>query len=458
MSDADGADTTTGTPDHRAPGRLEVLPVTGLPEFDTETDLAAEIRTHAPWLRDDDVVVVTSKAFSKTEDRMVPAPSDPEERDALRRRLVESESVRILARRNRTLITENRLGIVQAASGVDSSNVPGDSLALLPIDPDASAADLRAALAADGGPSVAVVVTDTMGRAWRNGQTDVAIGASGIAVTHPYEGGRDGYGNPLLVTDIAIADEIAAAADLVKGKLAGIPVAVVRGLRPHDDGSGAADLVRPAQDDLFRLGTEEALAQGRREALLTRRSIRTFAATPVPAADIRAACADALTAPAPHHTHPVRFVWVRSPERRIALLDAMTADWRADLESDAKTPESIDKRLRRGQILYDAPELMIPFLARDGMHEYPDERRNAAEHTMFTVAVGGAVAGLLVGLSTRGLGSCWVGSTIFAPDTVRRELDVDPTWEPLGAIAIGYPATPPPLREPAPTDEWLVER
>ena len=402
--------------------------------------------------------MVTSKVFSKTEGRMVAAPADPDARDALRRSLVEAESVRVLARRHRTLITENRLGIVQAASGVDASNVPGDTLALLPEDPDASAAALRAAIGADGGPAVAVVITDTMGRAWRNGQTDVAIGAAGIEVSHPYEGGVDAYGNPLLVTDIAVADEIAAAADLVKGKLAGIPVAVVRGLGPRDDGSRAADLIRPAGDDLFRLGTQEAIAQGRREALRTRRSIRTFADRAVDPDDIRAACADALTAPAPHHTHPVRFVWVRSAARRRALLDAMTADWRADLEADGKSPESVDKRLRRGQILYDAPELVIPFLAGDGMHTYPDDRRNAAEHTMFTVAVGGAVAGLLVGLSTRGLGSCWVGSTIFAPATVRRELDVDQAWEPLGAVAIGHPTAIPPLRDPAPTDDWLIER
>lgn len=133
---------------------------------------------------------------------------------------------------------------------------------------------------------------------------------------------------------------------------------------------------------------------------------------------MNAAFADALTAPAPHHTHPVRFVWVRDAARRRALLDAMTAAWRADLTADAKSPESIDKRVRRGQILYDAPELVIPCLVPDGVHDYPDERRRAAEHTMFTVAAGAAVQGLLVALSVREVASCWVGSTIFAPDAV----------------------------------------
>lgn len=444
--------------DHRAAASIEILPVLDLPEFDTDVDVAEALIACAPWLRDDDVVVVTSKVFSKTEGRMVAAPVDLDERDALRRKLIDDETVRVLARKNRTLITENRNGLVQAAAGVDGSNVPTDKLALLPVDPDASAAALRGRIAELSGHTVAVVVTDTMGRAWRTGQTDVAIGAAGIAVTHPYEGGVDSYGNPLMVTDIAVADEIAAAADLVKGKLAGVPIAVVRGLRPVDNSSTATDLVRPAQEDLFRLGTEEALTQGRREAILTRRSVRTFAADPVPPGDIEAACAQALTAPAPHHSHPVRFVWVRDARRRATLLDALRADWEADLTADDKTAESISKRLSRGDILYHAPELILAFRTRDGMHTYPDERRNAAEETMFTVAAGGAVATLLVALSTRGLGSCWVGSTIFAPATTRRELDIDESWEPLGAIAIGYPASPAGLREPAPTSEWLVQR
>ncbi|RPA62299.1 coenzyme F420-0:L-glutamate ligase [Gordonia oryzae] len=455
MTTGNGASPIT---DHRAPDIVEVRPVTGLPEFDTTTDLTSEILTAAPWLASGDVLVVTSKVFSKTEGRMVPAPANPDERDALRRRLVVQESVRILARRNRTLITENRLGIVQAASGIDGSNVPVDSLALLPENPDRSAAELRASLAAAAGIDVAVIVTDTMGRAWRTGQIDVAIGAAGIAVTHPYEGCVDSHGNPLVVTDIAVADEIAAAADLVKGKLAGVPVAVVRGLCPTDDGSRAADLIRPTDDDLFHLGTAEAIEQGRREALLTRRSVRAFADTPVDPESITAACADALTAPAPHHTHPVRFVWVRDPARRTRLLDAMGEAWRADLSADEKTAESIEKRVARGRILYDAPELVIPFLIPDGAHTYPDERRNAAEHTMFTVAAGGAVTALLVALSVRGLGSCWVGSTIFAASVVTSHLEVPADWEPLGAIAIGHPAQEFGLRGGAPTDDWLILR
>ncbi|MFW0786675.1 coenzyme F420-0:L-glutamate ligase [Gordonia sp. CPCC 206044] len=449
----------TAPGDHRAPGRLEILPVTGLGEFGPDSDIATELLGAAPWLTDGDVVVVTSKIFSKTEGRMVSAPTDPDERDTLRRKLIDDETVRVLARKNRTLITENRIGLVQAAAGVDGSNVAGDQLALLPVDPDASAAGLRRRLRETAGIDVAVIVTDTMGRAWRNGQTDVAIGAAGIRVSHPYDGSVDTYGNPLVVTDIAVADEIAAAADLVKGKLTGVPVAVVRGLAPVDDGSNAADLIRPADEDLFRLGTAEAIELGRRQALLTRRSVRTFADEPVDETEMSEAFAEALTAPAPHHTHPVRFVWVRSAQRRTRLLDNMAAAWRADLAGDDKTPESIDKRVRRGQILYDAPELVIPLLVPDGAHDYPDDRRRAAEHTMFTVAAGGAVSALLVALSARGIGSCWIGSTIFAPDIVREVLELDDDAEPLGAIAIGHPADEiTGLRPPADTTGLVVLR
>ena len=443
--------------EHGAAGAVEVLPVPGLPEFRPGDDLAAALATAAPWLRDDDVVVVTSKVVSKCEGRIVDAPSDPEERDALRRKLIDAEAVRVLARKGRTLITENALGLVQAAAGVDGSNVGATELALLPVDPDASAATLRAGLRDRLGVTVGVVITDTMGRAWRNGQIDMAIGAAGLTTLHGYAGARDRHGNELVVTEIAIADEIAAAADLVKGKLTGIPVAVVRGLSLRDNGSNARTLLRSGEDDLFWLGTEEAVALGRSQAQLLRRSVRRFSSEPVPPELIEAAVAEALTAPAPHHTRPVRFVWVQTRAKRVALLDRMKDKWRADLAGDGRPADAVEKRVSRGQILYDAPELVIPFLVPDGAHTYPDAARTAAEHTMFTVAVGAAVQALLVALAVRGVGSCWIGSTIFAPELVRDELALPDDWEPLGAIAIGYAADGPPTpRDPVPTDGLLV--
>ena len=454
--------TDPGGAEHGTAAAVEILPVTGLPEFRPGDDLSAVVAAAAPWLRDGDVLVVTSKVVSKCEGRLVDAPVDPEARDTLRRKLVDAEAVRVLARKGRTLITENKLGVVQAASGVDGSNVDAGELALLPVDPDASAAALRAGLRERLGVTVGVVVTDTMGRAWRNGQTDAAVGAAGLAVLHNYAGAVDRHGNELLVTEIAIADEIAAAADLVKGKLTAIPVAVVRGLPAgvvSDTGDTARHLVRSGTDDLFWLGTAEALELGRQQAQLLRRSVRQFANEPVPPRLIEAAVAEALTAPAPHHTRPVRFIWLQTPTTRIRLLDRMRDKWRADLSGDGKPADAVERRVARGQILYDAPEVVIPMLVPDGAHDYSDAARNDAEHTMFTVAVGAAVQALLVALAVRGVGSCWIGSTIFAADLVRDELGLPGDWEPLGAIAIGYPQqTPPEPRDPAPVTDLLVRK
>jgi coenzyme F420-0:L-glutamate ligase/coenzyme F420-1:gamma-L-glutamate ligase len=447
--------------EHGAASVIEILPVTGLPEFRPGDDLSAATAAAAPWLRDGDVVVVTSKVVSKCEGRLVPAPQGAEERDQLRRKLVDDEAVRVLARKGRTLITENRLGLIQAAAGVDGSNVGRDELALLPVDPDASAAALRAGLRERLGVDVAVIVTDTMGRAWRNGQIDAAIGSAGLAVLHSYSGAVDQHGNELVVTEIAIADEVAAAADLVKGKLTAMPVAVVRGLPGNivaDNGTTARQLLRPGTEDLFWLGTAEAVDLGRQQAQLLRRSVRRFNNEPVPPELIEAAVAEALTAPAPHHTRPVRFVWLQTRATRTRLLDRMKDKWRSDLAGDGRPADSVERRVARGQILYDAPEVVIPMLVPDGAHDYRDATRTDAEHTMFTVAVGAAVQALLVALAVRGLGSCWIGSTIFAADLVRAELELPDDWEPLGAIAIGYAEEPAGLRDPVRVADLLIRK
>ena len=440
-----------------APAGLQVLPVTGLPDFRPGDDLAAAIAAAAPWIIDGDVLVVTSKIVSKAEGRLVSSPTDPVARENFRRDLVDTETIRLVAQIGRTKIVENRLGIVAAAAGIDASNVRLDEIALLPEDPDASAAAIVAAFELRS-IRVGVVITDTQGRAWRNGVTDVAIGAAGVQVLDDHRGGVDAFGNELVVTQVGLGDEIAAAGDLVKGKLAGVPVAVVRGLIAPEGVAevGARSLIRPYEEDLFRLGTDLAIAQGRREAVLLRRTVRTFTGDPVDDGTLRRCIGVALTAPAPHHTKPVRFVLVR--EHRQALLQSMLAEWEADLAADGWTDERISRRTARGQILHEATEIIIPFVTGDGRHDYPDERRKQAERTMFTVAGGAAVQALLVALAAEGLGSAWISSTIFAPVVVRSVLGLPDDWEPLGAIGVGHPIDANQPRPATPIDDAFLVR
>jgi len=233
---------------------LRVIPLAGLPEVRADDVIAELVVTAAAAqdtpLADGDCLVVTQKIVSKAEGRLVPLdPSDL----AARRALVESESVRVLRRRGDLIISETRHGLVCANAGVDLSNVEEGSAALLPIDPDRSAKRIRDGVRARGGMEVAVVVSDTFGRAWRHGLTDVAIGVSGLAGVVDLRGQRDAQGRELLVTEVAVADEVASAAELVMGKTAGVPVAIVRGLEPAWLREGSArELVRPPADDLFR--------------------------------------------------------------------------------------------------------------------------------------------------------------------------------------------------------------
>ncbi|TFV83270.1 coenzyme F420-0:L-glutamate ligase [Blastococcus sp. CT_GayMR20] len=240
------------------PAGLSVLPVHGLPEFGPGDDLAGALAAAAPWLADGDVVVVTSKAVSKTEGRLVVVPPGAD-REQLRLHAVEAEAVRVVARRGPLAIVQTRQGWVVAAAGIDASNVGQDALVLLPEDADASARALRERLRELLGVDVAVVVSDTFGRTWREGLTDVAVGSAGIAALTDHRGAVDAFGNRLETTRVALVDELASAADLVKGKLAGVPVAVVRGLvvdRPEPD-EGTRPLVRLPEDDLFPYGARD---------------------------------------------------------------------------------------------------------------------------------------------------------------------------------------------------------
>jgi coenzyme F420-0:L-glutamate ligase/coenzyme F420-1:gamma-L-glutamate ligase len=171
---------------------------------------------------------------------------------------------------------------------------------------------------------------------------------------------------------------------------------------------------------------------------------------------VRRAVAAAVTAPAPHHTTPWRFVLLESAGSRVRLLDAMREAWIADLRADGKSEESIARRVRRGDVLRNAPYLVVPCLVAEGAHDYPDARRSAAEREMFVVAAGAGVQNLLVALAGEGLGSAWVSSTMFCRDVVREVLDLPGDWDPMGAVAVGRAAAPPKARPPRPVGDFTV--
>ena len=344
------------------PAELTVLPVTGLPEIVAGADLApliADAALAGPGLLEGDIIVITSKIVSKAEDRVISGNRD----DAIR-----AETVRVVARRGPTTISQTRHGLVMAAAGrrrVQHRAGHARAAAGRPgrLRPAAAQGHRRASRASGS----AVIITDTMGRPWRAGQTDTAIGAAGITPLRDHRGQTDTFGNLLEVTVAAVADEIAAAADLVKQKTTGVPVAIVRGLSElvtDAAGPGASAIIRPAAEDMFRLGAADVLT--------ARRTVREFTSAPVSPDAVRRAIAAAITAPAPHHSQPWRFAVLESAQARTRLLDDMLAAWQADLTADGFTPEQIARRVRRGDPLRNAPLIIVPCLAADAAHTYPD--------------------------------------------------------------------------------------
>ena len=229
---------------------ISITPVLGLPEVRPGDHLAGMIAERAPLL-DGDVVVVTQKVVSKAEGRLAPVGADRARSHAA---LVEQESARVLRRRGDLVVSETRHGFVCANAGVDLSNVEPGLASLLPTDPDRSARRIRDALREEPGVDVGVVVSDTFGRPWRRGSADVAVGCAGVAAVVDLRGTADAFGQPLRVTEICVADELASAADLVMGKAAGVPAAVVRGVDGAwlRESSVRREVVRPAAEDLFR--------------------------------------------------------------------------------------------------------------------------------------------------------------------------------------------------------------
>jgi coenzyme F420-0:L-glutamate ligase/coenzyme F420-1:gamma-L-glutamate ligase len=412
------------TPSPRAP--VEVRPVVGIREIRPGDDLAATLEPalRSAGVREGDVVVVTSKIVSKAEGRLVSA----DDRDAV----VASETTRVVAKRGDLVIAETAHGFVCANAGVDASNVDAGSLALLPVDPDATARSLRTQLSSRlGFGDIAVVVTDTFGRPWRTGVVNVAIGCDGLPAVVDLRGRADDRGRALEATEVGLADEVAAASGLVMAKDGRVPAAIVRGVDRLGGRPGpAGDLVRPSEQDLFRASPIQALHD--------RRTIRAFGPGDVPDEAIEEAIRAACTAPAPHHTRPWRFAVLTSKAARRGYLAAMAAAWRADLRRDDTDEATIERRIARSDaVLGTAPVLIVPFLSLAGSRAYADAERAGAERDMFLLSGGAAIQNLLLALSGQALASCWISSSIFCRAETREAFGMGEEWLALGTVACG---------------------
>jgi coenzyme F420-0:L-glutamate ligase/coenzyme F420-1:gamma-L-glutamate ligase len=371
---------------------VEILAVQGIGEVAAGDDLAELIMACAPDIRDGDVLVVTSKIVSKAEGRVFDI-----ERDAA----IDSETVRLVARRGDTRIVQTRHGFVMAAAGVDASNVAKGSVALLPVDSDASASRLRASLRERLGVNVGVVISDTFGRPWRVGVTDAAVGVAGFAPLDDLRGSVDAYGNELQATVTCVADEIASAADLVKGKMGALPVAIVRGLAVVDDPDSPATqgiqaVIRPADEDLFSLGT--------RDVVPARVDVREFSEEPVSAPAVRRALAMAAAAAKPIGWDELRLLAVESLDVKTSLALVV--------------PELATVR---------APVIVVPYLV-------------SVPGSADLLAAGAAIENVLVGLAVEQLGSGWLWLSAGQNTDVARVLGLDEAAHPVGIIAIGHSA------------------
>jgi coenzyme F420-0:L-glutamate ligase / coenzyme F420-1:gamma-L-glutamate ligase len=368
---------------------LEILAVQGIPEVLAGDDLASLIVTHAPALLDGDVLVVTSKIVSKAERQRL---------NIDRESAIAAETVRVVARRGDTSIVQTRHGFVMAAAGVDESNVTKGEVLVLPVDPDASARRIRDGVRSLTGVNVGVVISDTFGRPWRIGVTDAAVGFAGVLAFEDLRGTVDPYGNELHVTLTCTVDEIAAAADLVKGKLNGVPVAIVRGLSVVLDAEapatqGISEIVRRIEDDLFSLGT--------RDVLRARVDTLEFSDEPADPERIHRALRAASHAARPTGWDGVRF----------AVLAAR--DVPPSLQTDVELPAT-------------ATTVIVPYFT-------------APPTANDLLAAGAAIENVLVALAIEQVGSRWLWLAVAARPELAAVVGADECW-PVGLVAVGQPA------------------
>jgi coenzyme F420-0:L-glutamate ligase/coenzyme F420-1:gamma-L-glutamate ligase len=443
---------TPAIPTKQLSVRLIALP--GIPLIQPQDDLAAIILAglgaSGEKLSNGDVVVIAQKIVSKSEGRIVKlgtvSPSDRAQeiartvnKDPRLVELILRESTEVIRQRRDVLIVAHRLGLIMANAGIDLSNVQHDAVndtaLLLPEDPDRTCAQLRQKLRELTGVEVAVLISDSHGRAFRNGIVGVAIGASGLPALTDRRGEPDLYGRQLQSTEVALADEIASAASLLMGQAdEGRPIVIARGVPMHRRDGSAADLIRPQHIDLFRAPSGETM-------LRSRRSIRRYLPKVVPPTILQTILETATCAPSAHNRQPWRFAIIEDAGTKERLADAMGARLRADRSRDGDALDKIEKDVARSFTrIVSAPTLVLTCMTMEDMDRYPDAQRSAAERLMAVQGTAMAIQTLLLAAHAAGLGASVMCAPLFCPDIVRSALDLPPDWEPQALVTLGFPA------------------
>jgi coenzyme F420-0:L-glutamate ligase/coenzyme F420-1:gamma-L-glutamate ligase len=431
---------------------LASVPLVG-PGDDLAEIILAAIANSDERLCDGDILVVAQKIVSKAQSRCVHlrtvTPSPEAERlarevnkDARLVELILRESTEVIRSQHDVLIVAHKLGFIMANAGIDQSNVDhgtGDHTALLlPEKPDETCAQLCDILRQRSGASVAVIINDSHGRAFRKGTVGVAIGCCGLAPLLDLRGVPDLYQRPLHSTEVGFGDEIAAAASLLMGQAnEGRPIVLVRGI-PNVRGKGlAADLIRPRETDLFRAKPTPTIGL----LFSNRRSIRRYTEEAVSGDVIKQVLEAAATAPSAHNRQPWRFLVLKSAGRKVRLAQAMADRLREDRSRDGDPSELIEQDVTRSMArITGSPVVILICLTMEEMDHYPDPRRAAAEHQMAVQGTAMAMQNLLLAAQAAGLGAAIMCAPLFCPDTVRNTLALSATWEPQALITMGYPA------------------
>lgn len=443
--------------DPTMPAGVELTALAGVPMVRPGDDLAgivlAALAASQMTLQDGDVLVLAQKIVSKAQGRLVrladvvPSPRAAElaretGKSPALVELILRESTEVVRHRRDVLIVAHTLGLVMANAGIDQSNVErgddDDTALLLPEDPDGTCARLRDALRAVTGATVGVVISDSHGRAFRNGTVGVAIGAAGIAALADLRGAPDLYARRLQSTEVGLADEIASAASLLMGQAAeGRPIVVARGLTNAPGSGCAADLVRRREIDLFRSPAPADML----ELIGGRRSIRRYAEAPVADETVERILVAATSAPSAHNRQPWRFAVLKAESARRRLAEVMGARLAEDRSRDGAAAADIEADVARSIArIAGAPVALLVCTAMEDMDRYPDATRADAEYLMAVQSTAMAMQNMQLAAHALGLGTCIMCAPLFCRDAVRAALGLPAAWEPQALVTLGVPA------------------